>query len=250
MFKASQTVNRSTIVRKALDLVSAERLLNQKDDKNFLVYPAFFLVFNFLVCALFERALKNDAYHLTLPLFLFVEFTLYLISSVSRYQRQMLNMLQKTTIYPVSSTSLYLYSIISDLFRPMAFVFLLTNALFIIVLFHASFFTSALALFFFLLLFLAVEVFFAMVASALQKSAHAGLALSMMVILFVSITLIISLVFHQRGLLSSLPLVSWCSNGIYGACSGDSGIVWLNMLLLVLGGGTFVVIGMGIYRIK
>jgi len=240
----------STIVQKSLDLLEADRLLQKKSDKNHLIYPAIFFVFNFLLCAVFENSLKQDISHAILPLFLFVEFTLYITSSISHYQQQTLKMLHMATIFPVSSGGLYLYCLISDIFRPLAFVFLLTNTLFIAIVFHTALFASSLALFFFLLLFLCVEIIFAALALALRKSIQPELAIVMLTVLVVAVTLIASLVFKQQTILSSLPLISWCSNGIYAARSGEYGMVLLNIFLLMLTAGIGIIVGLRLSRAR
>jgi hypothetical protein len=233
MTQLSHRLVHSTTIRKSLSLLEADRLLQGKSERNHLLYPGIFFVFNFLLCAVFENSLKQDVSHAILPLFLFVEFGLYFSSSISHYQQQVLRMLQMSTVFPVSSGSLYLYSLVSDIVRPMSFVFLLTNTLFIGILYHASLFTLAVALLLFLLLFLSAEIFFAAVAMALRKSVQPGIAVMMLTVVIVGGTLVISVVFKQQSVLASLPLVSWCSNGIYAARSGESGIFFLNTVLLV-----------------
>lgn len=233
MTQLSHQLAHSTTIRKSLSLLEADRLLQGKSERNHLLYPGIFFVFNFLLCAVFENSLKQDVSHATLPLFLFVEFGLYFSSSISHYQQQTVRMLQMSTVFPVPSGSLYLYCLVSDILRRMSFVFILTNTLFIAILYHSSLFISALALMLFLLLFLSAEIVFAAIAIALRKSVQPGLTLIMLTVVVVGVTLVGSLVFRQESVLASLPLVSWCSNGINAARSGQSGTLWPNMILLV-----------------
>jgi hypothetical protein len=227
-----------------LILADAVQLTSSRSQRGRYLYPIFFFVLNLFVCAAFERQIRVDATATSLCYFFVLEFGLYGATLLAQYQRLTYPVLEKSTPFSVSPLTTLLFCVWSDLRRPIAIVFLVTNILLLAVAYHVSLGAMLLAVIIFILLSISVETGFVVLALFLRRSRNPE---TILLVSFVGVLLLTFVVagFFGGGppcgpkppsgdgpVVSFLPVTSWAARGIVAARSSDPGGVLLSVLLL------------------
>jgi hypothetical protein len=216
-----------------LILSDATHLIASRGQRGKFFYPILFFVLNLLVCAAFERQLRVDTTAITLGYFFLLEFGLYGASLLAQYQRLTFQVLEKSTIFPVSSLTTLLFCVWSDMRRPIAVVFFITNVLLLGTAYHVSLGLTLLAVVIFVLLFISVETSFVLVALLLRRSRNPEMILLISFVALLLVTFIVGGFFGGGPVVSFLPVTSWAAHGILAARSANPGGVLLSILLLL-----------------
>jgi hypothetical protein len=215
-----------------LILADATQLISSRSQRGRYLYPIFFFVLNLFVCAAFERQIRVDATATSLCYFFVLEFGIYGATLLAQYQRLTYPVLEKSTVFPVSALTTLLFCVWSDLRRPIAIVFLITNILLLGVAYHVSLGATLLAVIIFILLCISVETGFVALAFLLRRSRDPE---TILLASFVGVFLLTSVVagfFGGGPVVSFLPVTSWAAHGIVAARSSDPGGVLLFVVLL------------------
>jgi len=186
------------------------------------------------MCAGFERQLRIDATATTLGYFFLLEFGLYGASLLAQYQRVIFPVLEKSIVFPMSSFTTLLFCIWSDVRRPIAVVFLVTNILLLAAVYHISLGLLVVAVVIYILLFISVETSFVLFALVFRgnRNPETILLISFVVLL---LTAFVVAEFSGGGLVVSfLPLTSWAARGIVAARSARFDVVLLSIFLLLV----------------
>ena len=219
--------------RKHLILADSAQLIASKNQKSQLLYPILFFILNLLVCAAFERHLRVDPTTLTLGYFFVAEFVLYCASLLAQYQRLTYQVLEKSTIFPVSSFSALVFCVSSDLRRPVSIVFLLTNALLLGIVYHSSIALFTTTVVIFILLFISIELVFVAWALLIRRNPNPELVLVLSFLALLLTTFVAAEFYGGGPIVSSLPITSWAAQGIVAARVGSTNGVLMSTLLLL-----------------
>lgn len=214
-------------------LSDATHLIASRAQRGKFFYPILFFVLNIHVCAAFERQLRVDTTATTLGYFFVLEFGLYGASLLAQYQRLTYPVLEKSTVFPVSSLTTLLFCVWSDVRRPVGIVFLITNVLLFGVAYHVSLGATLLVVVIFILLFISVETSFVSVVVSLRRSRNPQMVLLISFAFLLLIAFIIAEFLGGGPVVSFLPVTSWAAHGIVAARSANPGGVLLSILLLL-----------------
>lgn len=216
-----------------LILSDAADLIASRHQRGKFFYPILFFVLNLIVCAAFERRLRVDTTATTLGYFFLLEFSLYGASLLAQYQRLIFPVLEKSTIFPVSSLMTLLFCVRSDVRRPIAIVFLITNILLLGTAYRIGFGLTLMVVVIFILLFISVEMGFTLLALFLRRSRNPEMILLICFVSFLLATFIVAEFLGGGPVVSFLPVTSWAAHGIDAARSANLGGVLLSVLLLL-----------------
>lgn len=215
-----------------LILSDAVHLIASRGQRGKFLYPIFFFLLNLLVCAAFERRLRLDSTGTTFGYFFVLEFGIYCAFLLAQYQRLIFPVLEKSTVFPTSFLTTLVFCMWSDVRRPMAVAFLVTNILLLGVVYHSSTIMMLLTVAIYNLLFISVEASFVSFALMVQRSRNPEVIL---LICFVSLLLaafVTAEIFGGGPVVSFLPITSWAAQGIIAGRSDNLGGVLLSILLL------------------
>jgi hypothetical protein len=215
-----------------LVLANAAQLISSRSQRGRYLYPIFFFLSNLFVCAAFERQIRVDATATSLCYFFVLEFGIYGATLLAQYQRLTYPVLEKSTAFPVSPLTMLLFCVWSDLRRPIAIVFLITNILLLAVAYHVSLGATVLAVLIFILLSISVETGFVIVALLLRRTRNPETILVVSFVGVLVLTFVVAGFFGGGPVVSFLPVTSWAARGIVAARSSDPGGVLLSVLLL------------------
>jgi hypothetical protein len=214
-------------------LSDATHLIASRGQRGKYFYPILFFVLNLLVCAAFERQLRVDTTATTLGYFFVLEFGLYGASLLAQYQRLTYPVLEKSTVFPVSSLTTLLFCVWSDVRRPVGIVFVITNILLFGVAYHVSLGATLLAVVIFILLFISVETSFVLVAVLLRRNRNPEMVLLISFVFLLLATFIVAEFFGGGPVISFWPITSWAARGIVAARSANPGGALLSIFLLL-----------------
>jgi hypothetical protein len=215
-----------------LVLANAAQLISSRSQRGRYLYPIFFFLSNLLVCGAFERQIRVDATATSLCYFFVLEFGIYGATLLAQYQRLTYPVLENSTAFPVSPLTTLLFCVWSDLRRPVAIVFLITNILLLAVAYHVSLGATLLAVLIFILLSISVETGFVALAFLLRRSRDPETILLASFVGVLLLTFIVAGFFGGGPVVSFLPVTSWAARGMVAARSSDPGGVLLSVLLL------------------
>jgi hypothetical protein len=213
-------------------LADAAQLISSRGQRGRYLYPIFFFVLNLLVCAAFEGRIRVDATATSLSYFFLLEFGVYGATLLAQYQRLTYPVLEKSTAFPVSPLTTLLFCVWSDLRRPIAIVFLITNILLLVVAYHVSLGATLLAVIIFILLFISVETGFVVLALFLRRSRNPETILLVSFVGVLLLTFVVAGFFGGGPVVSFLPITSWAARGIVAVRSSEPGGVLLSIVLL------------------
>jgi hypothetical protein len=216
-----------------LILSDALQLVSSRSQRGRYLYPIFFFILNLFVCATFERQIRVDVTPTSLCYFFVLEFGIYGATLLAQYQRLTYPVLEKSTAFPVSPLTTLLFCVWSDLRRPIAIVFLITNILLLVVAYHVSLRATLLAVIIFILLSISVETGFVVLALFLRGSRNPETILLVSFVGVLLLTFVVAGFFGGGPVVSFLPLMSWAARGIVAARSSEPGGVLLSIVLLV-----------------
>jgi hypothetical protein len=216
-----------------LILSGAAQLIASREQRGKFFYPILFFLLNLLVCAAFERQLRVDTTATTLGYFFLLEFSLYGASLLAQYQRLIFPVLEKSTIFPVSSLMTLLFCVSSDVRRPIAIVFLITNILLLGTAYRIGFGLTLMVAAIFILLFISAEISFVLLALFLRRSQNPEMILLICLVSLLLATFVVAEFFGGGPVVSFLPVTSWAAHGIVAARSANLGGVFLSVLLLL-----------------
>jgi hypothetical protein len=216
-----------------LILSDAVELIASRAQRGRLLYPILFFVLNLLVCAAFERQLRIDTTATSLGYFFLLEFGLYGASLLAQYQRLIFPVLEKSTVFPMSSLTTLLFCVWSDVRSPITVVFLITNILLLGTVYHISLSLVLLAVVIYLLLFISVETIFVLFALVLQRNRNPETILLISFAVLLLVAFVVAEFFGGGPVVSFLPITSWAARGIVAARSADLGMVMLSIFLLL-----------------
>jgi hypothetical protein len=215
-----------------LVLANAAQLISSRGQRGRYLYPIFFFLSNLFVCAAFERQIRVDVTPTSLCYFFVLEFGIYGATLLAQYQGITYPVLEKSTAFPVSPITTLLFCVWSDLLRPIAVVFLITNILLLAVAYHVSLGAMLLAAIIFILLSISVETGFVVLALLLRRSRNPGTILLVSFVGVLLLTFVVAGFFGGGAVVTFLPVTSWAARGIVAAQSSDPGGVLLSVLLL------------------
>lgn len=204
--------------RTGLLLSRVEKQQETEDGRKLRSHHAVFTVANLFLCGYFDYLIRNDSGTHYLTLFIAIQTVLSMLFTIAYFVGSVKEILQKTTSYPVPSSSRFLFVLVSALCRPIFLGFYLTNCFFLCVFFWKTGMLIGWSVILFSLLIADVQLVLAILAVLYNRISFAGIGV---IFLFISFALVISSVlFHQDYLLGGLPLIQWVVNGIASAQSG------------------------------
>ena len=215
-----------------LILSDAAQLIASRGQRGKFLYPIFFFLLNLLVCAAFERRLRLDSTGTTFGFFFVLEFGIYCAFLLAQYQRLIFPVLEKSTVFPMSYLTTLVFCMWSDVRRPVAVVFLVTNILLLGVVYQSSIGVMLLTAVIYSLLFISVEVSFVSFALVVRRSQNPEVILLICFVSLLLTTFVIAELFGGGPVVSFLPITSWAAHGIVAARSANLGGVLLSILLL------------------
>jgi hypothetical protein len=215
-----------------LTLVNAAQLISSRGQRGRYLYPIFFFLSNLFVCAAFEHQIRVDATPTSLCYFFVLEFGIYGATLLAQYQGLTYPVLEKSTAFPISPLTTLLFCVWSDLRRPIAIVFLITNILLLAVAYHVSLGAMLLAAIIFILLSISVETGFVVLALLLRRSRNPETILLASFVCVLLLTFVVAGFFGGGQVVLFLPVTGWAARGIVAARGSDPGGVLLSVLFL------------------
>ena len=216
-----------------LILSDVAQLIASRGQRGKFLYPIFFFLLNLLVCAAFERRLRLDSTGTAFGYFFVLEFGVYCAFLLAQYQRIILPVLEKSTVFPMSSLATLLFCVWSDVRRPIAVAFFVTNILLLGTVYRLSLSLMLLTVVIYSLLFISVETSFVLFALLLRRSRNPEMILLICFVSLLLATFVVAEFFGGGPVVSFLPITSWAAQGIIAARSDNLGGVLLSILLLV-----------------
>jgi hypothetical protein len=210
----------------------AAHLIASRGQRGRFLYPIFFFLLNLLVCAAFERRLRLDTTGTAFGYFFILEFGVYCAFLLAQYQRLILPVLEKSTVFPTSFLTTLAFCMWSDMRRPVAVAFLVTNMLLLGVVCQSSIGVMLLTAVMYSLLFISVEVSFVSFALVVRRSQNPEVILLICFVSLLLATFVIAELFGGGPVVTLLPITSWAAHGIVAARSANLGGVLLSILVL------------------
>ncbi len=206
------------------------------------MHPPLLAVLNMIFCGYMDQYIRKDRGGSFLALFLFIEVSLVVLAELSFLVRGG-DIIRKTTIFPTTPLSRILFTVWGSIRRPASIALWSTALFFMIVLRFPSWPLSTAAVAATFLLIADAELIIGILSLWITRSSLPMTSLGVVVILGITAALILSVVFGQAALLSSVPILSFSVNAMAGAETGDLSRCFLSCGLLVATGMAAIALG-------
>src|ERR1043166_3817067 len=116
-------------------LLAVEQRKGTVDEGRIRTFPAALALFNLTLCAYMDQFLRADSNGHYLALFLFLECSMLVLMAIGTFMRNDLEILVKTSVFPMTSMGVLLFVLFTFLRKPPAVSLWLTSTLFLIVMY-------------------------------------------------------------------------------------------------------------------
>jgi hypothetical protein len=200
-------------------LIDIERLRGQRSaDEPMFVGPILALL-NLFFLAYFERYLTRESSADTLALLIFLEISLFLALAIARFLSVTGETLRRTALFPTTSWERFMFTGLSNLRRPVSYLWWGSVILAFLILAHGSWAQVVLPALLFSFLVLCTQMVIAILLLAAGKGGGGTIVWALLAIALS--TAVASLLFGELSLLRLFLPVQLVAEAIHGTGSGN-----------------------------